>query len=52
MQSVLVPQSKRFPSGDVRRKMVLTAPMASPSGVKTSRWGMMVTLCGMVTEAP
>ena len=52
MQSVLVPQSSRVPSGAERRKIVLMAPIASPSGVRTSRCGITATLCGIVTAAP
>lgn len=37
MQSVFVPQSKRFPLGELRRKTVFMAPIASPSGVNMSR---------------
>ena len=52
MQSVFVPHSSRAPVAEVRKKIVLMAPMACPSGVRLSRRGMMATLKGMVTEAP
>lgn len=53
MTSVLAPHSNRLPvEGSFRMKSVLQAPTSRHSSVSSSKWRIIATLFGIVTEAP